>query len=83
MRVLEDNRGKKLTVDDIIELSKKEEYSHGHHYFSVHGVSEAFIVNAIASFSEILDALFDDPLHKLIKGIILIDEEIYCITTQS
>ena len=50
-RVLIGNRGKRLTVDEIIELSKLEEYSQGHHYFSKKGISEAFVCTRMVIFN--------------------------------
>ena len=75
-RVLIGNRGKCLTVDEIIELSKKEEYSHGHHYYSKHGITEAFIHTRLLIFNNLLCELVMDMMFGLVIEIEWVDGDV-------
>jgi hypothetical protein len=80
-RILESNKGVKLTVDQIIELSKKEEYHKGHHYYSKHGISEAFVRTRISIFANKFEELYDDFLFPLVKEVEIEDRELILIKT--
>jgi len=78
-RVLRGNRGRKLTVEDIIELSKKDEYSHSHHYYSKNGITEAFVYYRISNYCDMLKELYNDYLFKLIQEVEIEDGKITSI----
>jgi hypothetical protein len=56
-------------VEEILNLSKNEEYTMGHPYFSEHGVSEAFVRTRISIYSQKWDAVYDDFLFDLVEKI--------------
>jgi len=78
-RVLIGNRGKSLTVDEIIELSKKEEYSHGHHYYSRKGITEAFVHTRLVIFNNLHADLENDMMFGLVTKIEWVDGEAHTI----
>jgi hypothetical protein len=68
-QVLIGNRGKSLTVDEILELSKNEKYSQGHHLYSKTGITEAFVRTRLAIYHNLQADLINDLMFGLVTEI--------------
>lgn len=68
LKILRDNKGETLTVDEIRELSKLDKYHDGKTRYSEIGISFAFIHNTIVNLDRQIAELLENEYFWLIKG---------------
>jgi len=81
LKILRDNKGRTLTVDEIRELSKLDKYHDGKTRYSQIGISTAFIHNTIVNLNNQIFELLCNEYFWLIKDYEFNEEGLSKITT--
>ena len=81
LKILRDNKGRTLTVDEIRELSKLEKYHDGKTRYSEIGISFAFIHNTIVNLNNQIFELLENEYLWLIKEYEFNEEGLFRLTT--